>query len=148
MVEFIAKIIQYVDSFNPWVMLVVSILFSTIGTISLKYSDGFKNKKPIIGIIGGYSIFFVLINIIFKNLDVSIGYAVWSGLSTLMVSVSGVLIFKEPLTSRKGVGLLLIIMGVCGLSYFSRSHVDFESESQVHENVVISKQELTTISSL
>lgn len=146
MVEFIAKIIQYVDSFNPWVMLVISILFSTIGTISLKYSDGFKNKKPIIGIIGGYSVFFVLINIIFKNLDVSIGYAVWSGLSTLMVSISGILIFKEPLTSRKGVGLLLIIIGVCGLSYFSRSHMDLEVEPNTHESIVISQQELTRIS--
>lgn len=144
MVEFITKIILYIDSFNPWVMLVVSILFSTIGTISLKYSDGFRNKKPIVGIIGGYSVFFVLINIIFKNLDVSIGYAVWSGLSTLMVSVSGVLIFKEPLTSRKGVGLLLIIMGVCGLSYFSSNHVDLTSAPNAEEHIVISQQELTT----
>lgn len=146
MIEFITKIIHFVDSFNPWVMLVVAILFSTIGTISLKYSDGFKNKKPIIGIIIGYSVFFVLINIIFKNLDVSIGYAVWSGLSTLMVSVSGVLIFKEPLTSRKGVGLLLIIIGVCGLSYFSRSHGDLDATPNVQESIVISQQELTTIS--
>ncbi|MGL4674036.1 MAG: DMT family transporter [Wohlfahrtiimonas sp.] len=119
MVEHITKIIQFIDSFNPWVMLVVAILFSTMGTIFLKYSDGFSNKKPLVGIITGYSVFFVLINIIFKNLDVSIGYAVWSGLSTLMVSISGVLIFKEPLTSRKGIGLGLIILGVSGLSYFS-----------------------------
>lgn len=119
MVEHITKIIHFIDSFNPWVMLVIAILFSTLGTISLKYSDGFSNKKPLIGIIIGYSVFFILINIIFKNLDVSIGYAVWSGLSTLMVSLSGVLIFKEPLTSRKGIGLGLIILGVSGLSYFS-----------------------------
>lgn len=119
MVDYITKIIQFVDSFNPWVMLVVSICFSTIGTICLKYSDGFSKKQPIVGVVIGYSVFFVLINIIFKHLDVSIGYAVWSGLSTLMVSLSGVLLFKEPLTAKKGIGLALIIVGVSGLSYFS-----------------------------
>lgn len=119
MVELITKFIQFIDSFNPWVMLVVAILFSTVGTVCLKYSDGFAKKKPIIGVIGGYSVFFILINIIFKHLDVSIGYAVWSGLSTLMVSLSGVLIFKEPLTMKKGIGLSLIILGVSGLSYLS-----------------------------
>lgn len=119
MVEHIAGIIHFVDSFNPWVMLVVAILFSTFGTVCLKFSDGFQNKKPIVGVIAGYSVFFILINIIFKHLDVSIGYAVWSGLSTLMVSLSGVLIFKEPVTVRKSVGLGLIILGVSGLSYFS-----------------------------
>lgn len=119
MIEHITKIVHYIDSFNPWVMLVIAILCSTVGTVCLKYSDGFKKKKPIIGIVIGYSLFFILINIIFKNLDVSIGYAVWSGLSTLMVSLSGVLIFKEPLTARKSVGLALIIIGVSGLSYFS-----------------------------
>lgn len=119
MVEYIARIIQFVDSFDPWVMLVVAILFSTFGTVCLKFSDGFSNKKPIIGVILGYSVFFILINIIFKHLDVSIGYAVWSGLSTLMVSLSGVLIFKEPLTCKKSLGLGLIILGVSGLSYFN-----------------------------
>lgn len=119
MIEHITGLVRFIDSFNPWIMLVVAILFSTLGTICLKFSDGFNNKKPIFGVIAGYSVFFVLINIIFKHLDVSIGYAVWSGLSTLMVSLSGVLIFKEPLTFKKSIGLGLIILGVSGLSYFS-----------------------------
>ncbi|KZS23432.1 multidrug efflux SMR transporter [Wohlfahrtiimonas chitiniclastica] len=119
MAEYVTGFIQFIESFNPWLMLVIAILFSTVGTICLKLSDGFKRKKPILGVVIGYSIFFVLINIIFKRLDVSIGYAVWSGLSTLMVSLSGVLIFREPLTGKKAFGLFLIILGVSGLSYLS-----------------------------
>lgn len=113
------KLVSFIDSFNPWLMLVVAILFSTFGTICLKLSDGFNRKTPIFGVVGGYGVFFVVINIIFKHLDVSIGYAVWSGLTTLMVCLSGVVIFKEPLTYRKSIGLLLIIIGVSGLSYFN-----------------------------
>lgn len=119
MEHFTQSFIHFIDTFNPWIVLVIAICCSTFGTTCLKLSDGLTKIIPIIGVIIGYSCFFVLITIIFKNIDLSIGYAIWSGLSTTMVCLVGILIFKEPITLKKAVGLFLIILGVIGLSLTS-----------------------------
>ena len=50
-----------------------------------------------------------------KTIDISVAYAVWSGLGTALIATVGVLWMKEPLNTLKIASLMLIIIGVIGL---------------------------------
>jgi small multidrug resistance pump len=55
-------------------------------------------------------------------MDVSVAYAVWSGLGTALVAIIGLWFFQESVTIAKVVGLVLIIVGVVVLHFTSTSH--------------------------
>jgi small multidrug resistance pump len=51
-----------------------------------------------------------------KRLDLSVTYAVWSGVGTALAALIGVVSFREPVTALKLASLALIVLGVAGLS--------------------------------
>lgn len=51
-----------------------------------------------------------------KRLDLSVTYAVWSGVGTALAALIGVVYFREPLTALKLASLALVVLGVAGLS--------------------------------
>jgi small multidrug resistance pump len=63
-----------------------------------------------------YGLGLSLLALALKKIDVSVAYAVWSGLGTAIIAVVGILWFKEPATVVKIFSLILIIMGVIGLN--------------------------------
>jgi small multidrug resistance pump len=101
--------------FNSWFFLSVAILFGVLGTISLKLSEGLQRLKPSICLALFYSISFVALTLALQSIDISIVYAVWSGIGTLLVAVIGVVVFKESVSVKKVVSLFLIIVGVLGI---------------------------------
>jgi small multidrug resistance pump len=48
--------------------------------------------------------------------EVSVAYAVWSGVGTALIAIVGILYFREPVSFLKIVGLLAIIGGVVALN--------------------------------
>ena len=62
-----------------------------------------------------YGIGLALMNLVLRRMDVSIVYAVWSGVGTALVAIIGFLWFKEPATAIKIISITLIIFGVIGL---------------------------------
>lgn len=101
--------------YNSWYCLIAAILFGVLGTISLKLSHGLQKLKPSISLAIFYSISFVALTLSLQGIDISIVYAVWSGVGTLLVAVIGVLLFKESISFKKVISLLLIILGVLGI---------------------------------
>jgi len=57
-----------------------------------------------------------------KWIDVSVAYAIWSGLGTIMIVAIGALYFREPLTAMRIVCVGLIILGVVGLNISGSGH--------------------------
>ena len=51
-----------------------------------------------------------------KKIDVSVAYAVWSGIGVALIASIGVLYFREPITMLKVFGLLAINVGVVALN--------------------------------
>lgn len=98
------------------VFLVLAILAEVVGTTSLKLSQGFSKPLPSVGVIVFYGFSFVLLSFTLKRLEVSVAYAIWSGVGTALIATIGILWFKEPLTAIKIGSLLLIILGVIGLN--------------------------------
>jgi small multidrug resistance pump len=99
-----------------WLYLAAAILFEVAGTTSMKLSHGFTKLTPSILIFVFYAISFVSLTYAVKKIDVSVSYAIWSGVGTALIAIIGVYYFKESMTPLKFFSLALIIIGVIGLN--------------------------------
>ncbi len=57
-----------------------------------------------------------------KGIDVSLAYAIWSGIGTVIIATIGFLYFQEPATALKIVSIGLIVFGVAGLKISGVNH--------------------------
>ena len=99
-----------------WLYLIAAILFEVAGTSALKLSQGLTKLVPSLAMALCYALSFVMMALAIKRIEVSVAYAIWSGLGTALITVVSLLVFKEPLTALKLVSLALIIGGVVGLN--------------------------------
>lgn len=100
---------------DSWLYLLVAIPFGVLGTISMKLSHGLKKWKPSVCLLVFYLISFIALTLAIQGIDVSIVYAIWSGIGTILVGIIGVLIFEESVSIKKALSLFLIVMGVIGM---------------------------------
>ena len=105
-----------------WLCLALAILLEVSGTTCMKLSEGFTKTVPSILLVVFYALSFGMLTLALKRLDVSIAYAVWSGVGTALIAAIGVLWFKEPATALKLISLGLIIIGVVGLNMSGGAH--------------------------
>ncbi|MFZ3170195.1 MAG: multidrug efflux SMR transporter [Candidatus Methanoperedens sp.] len=102
-----------------WFYLILAIVFEVSGTASMKFSEGFTKTLPSILMFIFYLLSLISLNFTLKSIDVSIAYAVWSGLGTALIAIIGMIYFKEPFTLVKIMSIVLIIIGVAGLNLSS-----------------------------
>jgi len=105
-----------------WLYLILAILLEVSGTTCMKLSEGFTRVVPSILIFVFYTLSFGMLTLALKRIDVSVAYAVWSGMGTALIATIGVLWFKEPITALKLISLALIIGGVVGLNISGGTH--------------------------
>ena len=105
-----------------WLYLALAILLEVSGTTCMKLSEGFTKLGPSILLVVFYTLSFGMLTLALKRLDVSIAYAIWSGVGTALIAAIGVLWFKEPVTALKLISLGLIITGVVGLNLSGGAH--------------------------
>ena len=99
-----------------WILLTLAILAEVAGTTTMKLSEGFSRLTPSLLLFVFYDSSLTFLNFALKGIEVSIAYAIWSGLGTAIVVIIGILIFSEPLTLLKTISIILIIAGVIGLN--------------------------------
>jgi len=107
---------------HSWLLLMGAIVAEVGGTTCLKLSDGFSRLVPSLGVFVLYPLSFVLLAAVLKAIDVSVAYAIWSGVGTALVAVIGILIFSEPISAARLVSLGFIILGVVGLQLTGAVH--------------------------
>ena len=105
-----------------YIYLIGAIIFEVFGTTCMKLSDGFSNILPSIGIFLFYGISFTSLTIALKGIDVSIAYAIWAGMGIAMITVIGILWFKEPATAVKMISIVFVVIGVVGLNISGGGH--------------------------
>ena len=98
-----------------WLYLVVAIVLEVAGTTSMKLAEGFTRLLPSVLIFVFYGLSFVALTLALKRLEVSVAYAVWSGLGVALITLIGVFWFGERMDWLKFFSLLLILAGVAGL---------------------------------
>ncbi len=99
-----------------WMLLVLAIVFDVLGTLSMKSSQQFTRLIPSVLLFVFFGLSFVFMCLALKGIDVSIAYAIWSGLGTLLVCLIGMSFFKESVSAMKFVFLGMIIIGTMGLN--------------------------------
>ncbi|WP_417822535.1 DMT family transporter [Thalassospira lucentensis] len=102
-----------------WVYLFIAIGLEVVGTVSLKFSNGFTDWRFSVLTLVVYGLSFWVLSLTLRVIPIGTAYAVWAGLGTAAIAVIGLVFFKEPMTVMKGVFLLMIIGGVVGLKAIS-----------------------------
>jgi small multidrug resistance pump len=105
----------------PWIFLSVAILFEVAGTTSMKLSRGFAEIWPSIGVFIFYMCSAAAVILALRRLELSIAYAIWSGVGTALTVMIGIAFFREPLSAFKLASIALVIVGVAGLSLASKA---------------------------
>jgi small multidrug resistance pump len=99
-----------------WFFLAGAIILETAGTTSMKLSAGFTRLIPSLLLFTFYAMSFTALTFALKGIDVSLAYAIWSGIGTVLITIIGILYFNEPLTFLKIISIGLIVLGVVGLN--------------------------------
>ena len=98
-----------------WLCLAGAILLEIAGTTSMKLSHGFTRTLPSVLLFVFYASSFALMTVAVKRIDMSVSYAIWSGVGTATIALIGVMAFRESLTAVQVASIVLIIAGVIGL---------------------------------
>ncbi|WP_066944000.1 DMT family transporter [Streptomyces lushanensis] len=98
-----------------WLYLAIAVVFEIAVAIAAGKAEGFKNRKWTIvtlvsGAIGTYFLSKALL-----TFDVGVGYAIWTSISGIGITLLGALFFGQRLNWRKAIGIAAIIIGVVGL---------------------------------
>lgn len=101
------------------VLLTLAIIFEVLGTTCMKLSHGFHDLLPSIGIFISYAISFASLSLCLKKMDISLAYAIWAGLGSVLITLVGIVLFQETISTFKIVCLSLIILGVIGINLSS-----------------------------
>jgi small multidrug resistance pump len=98
-----------------WLCLAGAIALEIAGTVSMKLSHGFSRPLPSVLLFVFYAMSFFLMTIAVKRIDMSVSYAIWSGVGTATIALIGVMWFRESLTWVQVASIVAIVAGVIGL---------------------------------
>ena len=98
-----------------WLALAGAIALEIAGTVSMKLSQGFTRTLPSVLLFVFYGLSFTLMTVAVKKIDMSVSYAIWSGVGTATIALIGVAWFRESLTLIQILSIVAIIAGVVGL---------------------------------
>ncbi len=101
-----------------WIILAAGILFEVLGTICMKYAEGFTKLVPSVLVFVFYGISLVALVFVLEKMQVSIAYAIWASAGTALIAVLGIVFFKEPVSLAKIISLAFILVGILGLELF------------------------------
>lgn len=106
-----------------WLLLLIGGLFEAIFAFSLSkisISTGKEIYFWIISFLISVSLsMLMLYKAIDNGINVSVGYAVWSGLGATFTVLGGIFILKEPASLLKIVFLTTLILSIVGLNLIS-----------------------------
>lgn len=108
---------------NPvtWAALGGAILCEVVGTSLLQASNQFTKPWPTLGMAVCYGLAFYLLSHALKTIPVGLAYAIWSGLGVVLISLIGLVVFKQKLDLPAVLGLVMIVGGVMVINLFSKA---------------------------
>jgi len=99
-----------------WIYLSAAIATEVVGTMFLRFTDGFTKPAPSLIVIVTYGLSLWLTALALKGLEISLAYAVWAGVGTAAVAVIGMAAMGETVNALKLASIMLVIGGVVGLN--------------------------------
>ena len=99
-----------------WIYLSAAIATEVIGTLFLRFTDGFTRPLPSIVVVTTYVLSLWLTALALKTLEISLAYAVWAGVGTAAIAIIGMAALGETVNALKLASIVLVISGVIGLN--------------------------------
>lgn len=101
--------------------LAIAIIAEVIATSALKASEEFTKIVPSLVVIIGYGTSFYFLTHVLKTIPVGVTYAIWSGLGIVLVTIAGVIFYKQTPDFPAVLGMGLIVAGVFVINIFSKT---------------------------
>jgi small multidrug resistance pump len=99
-----------------WAYLAAAIVSEVVGTVFLRFTDGFTKPLPSTLALVTYALSLWLTALALRQLEISLAYAVWAGIGTAAVAVIGIAALGESVNALKLASIALVIGGVVGLN--------------------------------
>lgn len=109
-----------ISNFAAWVLVAASVVAEVVGTVALKYSNGFSNAYPSSAAAACYTLAIWLMAVAMKRLEMGVTYAVWGGSGISLTALVGVYFFNEEWNPVKLFGLAFVVAGVVMLNLSSQ----------------------------
>ncbi len=103
-----------------YVYLCLAVVAEVIGTSALKASEEFTKLGPTLLVIAGYGIAFYMLTLVLRTIPLGVAYAIWSGIGIALISLIGVVVFRQSLDLPAVIGIGLIVAGVAVINLFSK----------------------------
>lgn len=103
------------------IFLGIAIVGEVIATSFLRASAGFTQLGPTLVVVVGYGITFYFFSLALQTIPVGIGYAIWSGVGIVLISLVAYFAHGQTLDLPALIGMGLILAGVLVINLFSHS---------------------------
>jgi small multidrug resistance pump len=99
-----------------WFWLVGAVVAEVLGTVALRFSEGFSRLVPSLLVVLGYGVaFYALSQALARGMPVGVAYGTWAALGVTLIAVIGAVFLGESLTWVQVGGLGLVVAGVLAL---------------------------------
>lgn len=96
-----------------YLFLAGAILSEVAGTMALRASHGFRDRRWIVAVLAGYVLAFTLLSLTLAHgMPLGVAYGIWAASGVALTAVLARVIFDEPLTPFMAAGMALIAAGV------------------------------------
>ncbi|URJ25028.1 DMT family transporter [Candidatus Blochmannia ocreatus (nom. nud.)] len=102
-----------------YLYLFIAVLSEVVATAALKESDGFSRFWPIILVVIGYSVSFILLSLVLRTIPIGIVYSCWAGMGIVCITTIGYFLYNQKLDSIVILGIVFIIIGIVLINLFS-----------------------------
>ena len=103
------------------IYLGIAIVGEVIATSFLRASAGFTQLGPTLVVVLGYGVTFYFFSLALQTIPVGIGYAIWSGVGIILISIVAYFVYGQSLDLPALIGIGLILAGVLVINLFSQS---------------------------
>jgi len=104
-----------------YLYLTIAIIAEVAATSALKASEEFTRLIPSLIVVIGYAVAFYFLTLVLRAIPVGITYAIWSGLGIVLVTVVGILLYRQMPDLPALIGMGLIVAGVVVINVFSKT---------------------------
>lgn len=109
------------STINPWFLMILAIAGEIAGTSFLKIANGWERPVAWLGVAAGFGTAMLLLSVLLQKMDVSVVYAIWSGVAIALIAVVGVVVFGEAMSARRAAGLIATVIGIVLLQFETKT---------------------------
>ncbi|TQV86046.1 multidrug efflux SMR transporter [Exilibacterium tricleocarpae] len=104
-----------------WLYLAIAIVAEVAGSIALKQSDAFTRVGPSALTVAAVVTALFFLALALRTIPLGVAYAIWAGAGIVLISIVGVVVFRQSLDLPAMIGIALIVSGMIVINMLSSS---------------------------